>query len=104
MTNPDLCHDVISGRFFFAIERAGERALERAAELRLPILLIHGAADSVTCPKATGILEERVTSQDKTLIVYPEARHETHNDLGRERVLADVTEWITARAVAAVPT
>src|SRR5690606_37940782 len=98
MPNPELCHDVISGRFFFAIEKAGAQVLERASELQLPILLIHGAEDSVTCPKATTLLKERVASQDKTLIIYPEARHETHNDLGRERVLTDVTEWITVRA------
>ena len=98
MPNPELCHDVISGRFFFAIEKAGARVLDRASELQLPILLIHGAADSVTCPKATAILKDRAGSKDKTLIIYPEARHETHNDLGRERVLADVTEWVTARA------
>ena len=98
MPNPELCHDVISGRFFFAIEKAGAQVLERASELQLPILLIHGAEDSVTCPNATTLLKERVASQDKTLIIYPEARHETHNDLGRERVLTDVTEWITARA------
>ena len=98
MPNPELCHDVISGRLFFAIENAGAQVLQRAPEFQVPLLLIHGADDSVTCRKSTEHFHERVASSDKTLIIYPEARHETHNDLGRERVLADITDWIRVRA------
>jgi alpha-beta hydrolase superfamily lysophospholipase len=98
MPNPELCHDIISARLFFAIEKAGLAALEQAPTLTLPILLVHGAEDLVTCRKATELFHARARSEDKTLIIYPEARHETHNDLGRERVLADICDWIGERA------
>lgn len=98
MQDLELCHDRISGRLFFSIEKAGAEALERASELTLPILLIHGGEDLVTCRKATELFHERLRSEDKTLIIYPEARHETHNDLCRERVLADIRDWIEIRA------
>ena len=100
MPNPELCHDIISARLFFSIEKAGLTALEQAPTLRVPILLIHGAEDSVTCRRATELFHERAGSEDKTLIIYPEARHETHNDLGRERVLADICDWIREHAEA----
>ena len=94
MRDLELCHDIISARLFFATEKAGRMALEKAPELKLPLLLIHGADDRVTCCKATELCHERAGSADKTLIIYPDARHETHNDLGRERVLTDVCAWI----------
>lgn len=98
MRDLELCHDIISARLFFATEKAGRMALEKAPELKLPLLLIHGADDRVTCCKATELFHERAGSADKTLIIYPDARHETHNDLGRERVLTDVCAWIGVRS------
>ncbi len=97
MPNPELCHGIISGRLFFAIEKAGAAALDQAPELRVPVLLIHGDEDAVTCRQSTGLFHERAGSADKQLIIYPEARHETHNDLCRHLVLADICRWIGDR-------
>lgn len=44
---------------------------ERMDQLRLPVLILHGGADVVTCPKLSAILYEKCSSEDKTLRIYP---------------------------------
>jgi acylglycerol lipase len=98
MPDLDLCHHRISARFYLAVEQAGLAALAGAPRLQLPLLLLHGGDDRVTCAKATSELHARAGAADKTLAIYPEARHETHNDLCRDRVIADIIGWFEARA------
>ena len=93
----ELVHHRISARLYFAIRAAGEAALADAARLRVPLLLLHGEDDPITCQHATGELVGRAGSADKTLRLYPGVRHEIHNDFGRERVLAEVADWLEAR-------
>lgn len=93
----ELTHHRISPRLYFAIEAAASRALAGASSLDVPLLLIHGADDPVTCARATKEFYERVGSVDKTFEIYPDARHETHNDLCRDQVLSDICNWIGAR-------
>jgi alpha-beta hydrolase superfamily lysophospholipase len=93
----DLLHDRISARMYYAIRDGAEEALAAAPQFRRPLLLVHGEKDSVTSVAATREFFERAASADKTLTVYPGMLHETHNDLGRERVIADVIAWIEQR-------
>lgn len=93
----DLMHHQISARMFYAINRAGTAALEQAPRLRIPLLLIHGSGDQVTSAEATREFFEAAGSKDKTLMVYPDMLHETHNDIGREKVMADMISWMEAR-------
>jgi alpha-beta hydrolase superfamily lysophospholipase len=97
---PELVHHRISARLFFAIEMAGAETLREAERLGTPVLLLHGGDDSVTCVRATCDFYERAGCADKTLRVFPEVRHETHNDVGREEVLREVAEWIGRRGAA----
>ncbi len=98
LADPHLTHHQLSARLFFALQRGGRTALERAGECTRPILLLHGGADRVTSAETTRLFFERAGSADKRFELYPEAVHETHNDLGRERMLRDVVAWISARA------
>lgn len=93
----ELVHHRISARLYFAMRAAGEAVLADAARLRVPLLLLHGEDDPITCEHATRELLRRAGSADKTLRLYPGVRHEIHNDFGRERVLAEVAEWLAAR-------
>ena len=45
-------------------------------------------------------VRDRVASDDVTLRLYPELRHEVFNELAedRERVLGDVAAWLDERA------
>jgi len=75
------------------------RVRERADEIRVPFLVLHGEADQINSADGSRELFEKASSADKKLIIYPGGYHEPHNDLDRERVASDVIEWITKRAV-----
>ncbi len=78
--------------------RADERLKESGfAQIKLPVLILHGTADRVTLPHGSKRFKELGGSQDKTLKLYEDHFHDLLNDLGRERVLADIVEWIVTR-------
>jgi len=70
------------------------RVKTRAADVRVPILFIHGEADRLNLPHGSRSFFEGVGFPDKTLHLYPEMYHELHNDVGHEAVIADLKEWL----------
>lgn len=68
-----------------------------AAELHVPILLLHGGADRLNSPDGTARFFAQITHPDKTMHIYPGAFHEPHNDVHREEVLRDIAQWLQAR-------
>jgi len=64
------------------------------SEIRLPILVMHGAADRLSDPKGSEMLYQKVSSTDKMLKVYEGYYHEIFNEPGRGQVLADVESWL----------
>lgn len=73
----------------------------RAAEIRLPILMLHGLADSVVMPVATQAFFAHIASSDKTLRLFEGYYHELHNDLGKERPISATIEWLNGRCIGA---
>lgn len=98
MPDLDLVHHRLSARMYRALTAGARRALLEAAALPYPVLFVHGDHDPVTSLGATEQLYGAMQTTDKTLLVVPGAFHETHNDLCRESVLAQIVAWITARA------
>lgn len=95
--DPDLVHECISARMYFWSMAGGEQIFAAAASVRTPLLLLHGDQDPVTSHPATCDFFERVGSADKTLRIWPGARHETHNELDRAQLLREIGDWIEAR-------
>jgi len=95
-----LSHGRGTARLALETTRAVEWTREHAADLRVPLLLLHGGADIVVGPEACRTLYENVRVPDKTRLEYEGAFHELDNDLGHERVVADVAEWIECRSSA----
>lgn len=77
---------------------AVERVRAGAAGITLPLLVLHGARDPVNDKAGAEALFEAAASVDKTLRLYPESRHEPHNDIEQAAVLADLTGWLEARS------
>jgi alpha-beta hydrolase superfamily lysophospholipase len=73
---------------------AVERVKAGSTRIDVPLLVIHGEADSLNMVAGADALFAAVRHPDKTLHVYPDARHEVHNDFGHEAVAADVKEWL----------
>jgi len=66
--------------------------------LRMPLLLIHGGADSLIAPNGSQVVYDRASSEDKTLKIYDGMYHETLNDPDRDQVIGDLVSWIVERA------
>lgn len=94
----DLVHHRISVRMYEAVKNGAARAFAGAPRLRIPVLLLHGTEDSVTSAEATREFHALIGAQDKTLAVFPGMLHETHNEIGREEVIAMMTSWIETRS------
>ncbi len=78
---------------------AGEDARKRATGIRLPLLAMHGADDTLTYPRGTQILHERAASSDKALKLWPGMKHEIFNEAGRGEVFAYMLDWMDGRIV-----
>ncbi len=71
--------------------------MARAERVVLPLYVLFGTADPVADPGYSRTFFARAGSEDKTLREYPGLLHECFNELGRERVYADLAAWITQR-------
>jgi alpha-beta hydrolase superfamily lysophospholipase len=70
---------------------------ENASQLTLPLLLMHGDADSMTEPAGTEMIYNRSTSEDKTLKMFSGFFHELFNEPEKEDIMNDVLQWLNAR-------
>ncbi len=80
-----------------ALVRAGDRMAREFGTITLPVLIMHGTADKATRPDGSQEFFDHAGSADKQLILYEGYYHDLLNDLGRERVMADVVGWIEER-------
>jgi acylglycerol lipase len=92
-----LRHSRISAPLFFGMVDGGPLIEGRAGEIRVPVLMLLGGSDPVIDANASRRIFACLGSLEKTLIVYPEMLHEPLNELGRERVFADVASWLEER-------
>jgi alpha-beta hydrolase superfamily lysophospholipase len=89
-----LFHRLGSARLSTEVQAAITRVQARAAEFPLPLLVLHGSRDGMVPPEGSRTFVARVGHPDKRLIEYPEGRHVLFADTDRERVLADLEQWI----------
>jgi alpha-beta hydrolase superfamily lysophospholipase len=87
----DLVYDTITPRWYTEMLAAQGRAL--AGTYTTPLAMFVGDADAITDPAVNLAFAERTRAAVK---VYPEHRHEIFNEIGKEKVLADVAEWLDA--------
>jgi alpha-beta hydrolase superfamily lysophospholipase len=73
---------------------AADWTMAHAHDLRVPCLILHGADDKLCAPEAAAEFCGRVPLTDKTRIEYPGFYHEVLNEIGKERVLADMEAWL----------
>jgi alpha-beta hydrolase superfamily lysophospholipase len=92
-----LRHSRMSAPLFFGMVEGGAMLLARAGEIRAPIVLLVGGQDPVVDPAAAREFYDRLSSDDKTLLLYPKMLHEPLNELGRDQVLDDLARWLEPR-------
>jgi alpha-beta hydrolase superfamily lysophospholipase len=71
-------------------------AMAHAAEFKPPLLMIHGDSDNIVNVSASRNFFAKVPQPDKKLIIYEGGVHESHNDIHRDQVIADIEQWLEA--------
>jgi alpha-beta hydrolase superfamily lysophospholipase len=91
-----LVHDRVSTKFYQEYLNAAAQAIQRAKELRMPLLLIHGTADKMVSVESSRHIFHEAASQDKTMEIFDGLFHETMNEQveQREKVLGIMEQWI----------
>jgi acylglycerol lipase len=81
--------------------RADERLKKEFPLITLPLLILHGTQDKATKPSGSQFFYDNAGSKDKTLKLYDGAYHDVLNDLGKEKAMADIVQWISSHLAAA---
>ncbi len=93
-----LRHNKISAGTYLGSLDAMRFALERAPDLKGPILVQIPEQDPVVSSPATQIFFDKIADQQKTLKTYKDRRHEIYNDTAREEVFMDVKDFLSAKS------
>lgn len=92
---------VFRGGSTIAHAMAGVRAITRASrdmeQFALPLLIVHGTADSLVPVAGSEELYGRAQSSDKALKLYEGLYHEVLNEPERLEVLGDIASWLDER-------
>lgn len=93
-----LCYKgKIKARMGYEMMIASEDARARMAQLSLPLLIMHATDDQLTNPAGSQLLYQQARSQDKTLKLWQDHKHEIFNELEKEQVIALMIEWLDER-------
>lgn len=93
-TDPLVYRGKATARLLAEIVRGAKRGLARAKEITLPMMILHGEDDRLATPDGSEALFDKISSGDKTLIIYPELYHEIFLEDERYEVFGDMEEWL----------
>jgi alpha-beta hydrolase superfamily lysophospholipase len=88
----------VTPRIASELLRAAIDTRERAPGFRVPLLILHGTADTFTSPAGSREFYERAGVGDKTYKTYDGAYHNLLVETNREEIYNDIAAWIRARA------
>ncbi len=96
VNDPLVFHGKLSARLIAELSATMNHTLSRANEVRIPVIFMHGEKDQLTAPSGSQEMFDNVSSDDKTLKIYPGLFHEIFNEPEKETVLADMSTWLEA--------
>ncbi len=70
---------------------------ERAAEIKVPVLIMYSTTDPIVAASGSEMLAERVGSDDVTIRNWEGLRHEILNEPERDQVIAEIADWLDER-------
>lgn len=80
-----------------ALSRANDRLKREFSHITLPLLILHGTADKATLSPGSEFFDKTAGSRDKTLKLYQGHVHDLLADIDKEKVMADILQWIEPR-------
>jgi acylglycerol lipase len=100
--DPLVHHGKLPARTVWELALAIDSFPEGVRSITVPTLIMYGTDDRLCPPTGSVMLDERISSEDKTLKSYEGLYHEILNEPERDRVMDDLCSWLEAR-VRAVP-
>lgn len=95
-----LFHRRGTARLSTEVTAAITRVQNQAADLKLPLLMLHGSADRMVPPEGSRRFFVKVRHPDREFREYPNAYHGLFADLDSGEVLRDLRQWIDAHLMA----
>jgi alpha-beta hydrolase superfamily lysophospholipase len=96
--DPLIAHETQPTKTVAALARADDRLKTSFGKITVPVLIVHGTEDKATKPEGSQFFYDHAGSSDKTLKLYQGHFHDMLNDIGRDKVMADMTDWLAAHA------
>lgn len=94
VADPLVHHKGIPARTAVELLDAMQAFPSSVPQLRLPTLILHGSADRLVPLAATRPVYQAFGTRDRILRIYDGLYHEVFNEPERERVLADLYQWL----------
>lgn len=95
--DPLVFHGKMSARMVAELFAGMNKIQAEAAMIRLPLLLMHGGEDAMAAPSGSQFLYDNVSSEEKSLKIYPGLYHEIFNEPEQQAVFADLLAWCEER-------
>jgi acylglycerol lipase len=95
--DPLIAHETQPTQTVAEMVRADERLKKEFPDITLPLLILHGSLDKATKPSGSQFFYDTASSRDKTIHIYGGHYHDLLNDVGKEIVMDDITQWIDGR-------
>lgn len=89
-----LVHNKVTARFFTELQSAMAGILARSTGFNYPLQFLIPMQDHVVDADVALQFFRNLKFRDKVLKTYPDFFHEAFNELGKETVFGDLTNWI----------
>lgn len=100
--NDPLVHNKMSLGFGKIVLGVMQRTLEHADKFSLPLLLMHGRADSIAYPSSSIEFASKLNEKCK-LVLWEGASHELHNEPEKAEVFKTMIGWINEQLINQIP-
>ena len=87
-----LVHNRISLKMFSEVNKAIDQIEKDCKKINIPTLLIHGKKDKIISFEGTENISKKIN--DSKFILYKSIYHEPHNDLEKNKVMDDYSNFI----------
>lgn len=97
----EFVHDKITSAFFVNVHFAGPYAIENAAKIKTPLLVMHGLEDRLTSPEGTKEFMQNAGS-NVTVKYWAGLYHEIHNEPEQQEVFQTELDWLIENKIIGV--
>ncbi len=89
-----LVSNIASARWFTEVLKAQDQVLRQAANIVKPLLVMQAGDDKLSSVECTKQFFERAQATNKSLQIYEGYYHEIFNEVERDKVVADLKDWL----------